>query len=77
MWYQALPSLPTTVAGIAQLSVPVIAVTAGVAFLNEPLTMRLLIASVLVLGGITVCLTARRSVTFALGGLLRRTDTTY
>jgi len=60
MWYRALPSLPTTVAGIAQLSVPVIAVTAGVVFLSEPLTLRLIIAGALVLGGIAVSLTARR-----------------
>ena len=60
MWYRALPSLPTTIAGIAQLSVPVIAVTAGVVFLSEPLTLRLLIAGALVLGGIAVSLTARR-----------------
>lgn len=60
LWYSALPSLPTTVAGIAQLSVPVIAVTAGVIFLGEPLTMRLLIAGTFVLGGIAVSLTARR-----------------
>lgn len=60
MWYRALPSLPTTVAGIAQLSVPVIAVAAGVTFLNEPITLRLLIAGALVLSGITVSLTARR-----------------
>lgn len=60
MWYRALPALPTTVAGIAQLSVPVIAVTAGVVFLSEPLTLRLIIAGALVLGGIAVSLTARR-----------------
>ncbi|WP_375255472.1 DMT family transporter [Yoonia sp.] len=60
MWYRALPSLPTTVAGIAQLSVPVIAVTAGVVFLNEPLTLRLIVAGALVLGGIAVSLMARR-----------------
>jgi drug/metabolite transporter (DMT)-like permease len=60
LWYRALPSLPTTVAGIAQLSVPVIAVASGVMFLNEPLTARLLVAGGLVLGGIAVSLTARR-----------------
>ena len=60
LWYRALPSLPTTVAGIAQLSVPVIAVAAGVLFLAEPLTSRLLIAGVLVLGGIGISLLARR-----------------
>ena len=60
LWYRALPSLPTTVAGIAQLSVPVIAVTAGVVFLSEPLTLRLILAGGLVLGGIAVSLTALR-----------------
>jgi drug/metabolite transporter (DMT)-like permease len=60
LWYRTLHALPTTVAGIAQLSVPVIAVAAGVLFLAEPLTMRLLIAGALVLGGITLSLLARR-----------------
>jgi len=60
LWYRALPALPTTVAGIAQLSVPVIAVGAGVMFLNEPLTARLVLAGGLVLGGIAVSLAARR-----------------
>jgi drug/metabolite transporter (DMT)-like permease len=60
MWYRVLPGLQTTVAGIAQLSVPVIAVTAGVLFLDEPLTLRLVLAGGLVLGGIAVSLMARR-----------------
>jgi drug/metabolite transporter (DMT)-like permease len=62
LWYRVLPQLPTTVAGIAQLSVPVIAVLAGVLLLGEPLTMRLLAAGSLVLGGIGLSLTARRQV---------------
>ncbi|HEV8036949.1 DMT family transporter [Yoonia sp.] len=60
LWYRALPALPTTIAGIAQLSVPVIAVTAGVLFLGEPLTPRLIAAGALVLGGIAVSLVARQ-----------------
>lgn len=60
LWYRVLPALPTTVAGIAQLSVPVIAVAVGVLLLSEPLTLRLLAAGGLVLGGIAVSLTARR-----------------
>ena len=62
LWYRILPSLPTTTAGLAQLSVPVIAVAAGGILLGEPLTLRLLVASALVLGGIAVSLTARRQV---------------
>ncbi len=60
LWYRLLPQLPTTVGGIAQLSVPVIAVAAGVALLGEMLTARLIIAGVLVLGGIAVSLITRR-----------------
>ncbi len=60
LWYRVLPQLPTTVAGIAQLSVPVIAVLAGVLLLGEPVTMRLLAAGALVLGGIGLSLMARR-----------------
>ncbi len=60
LWYRVLPSLPTTVAGIAQLSVPVIAVAAGAVLLAEPLTLRLLSAGALVLGGIALSLLVRR-----------------
>lgn len=60
LWYRILPFLPTTTAGIAQLSVPVIAVAAGGILLGEPLTLKLLAAGALVLGGIAVSLTARR-----------------
>jgi drug/metabolite transporter (DMT)-like permease len=43
-----------------QLSVPVLAAAGGVFFLGEPLTMRLLAASVAILGGIAlVILTGR------------------
>lgn len=54
LWYRVLPQLPTTIAAVAQLSVPVIAVVAGVLFLDEPLTLRMIAAGVLVLGGIAV-----------------------
>lgn len=56
LWYRVLPSLQTTIAGIAQLSVPVIAVAFGVVFLGETVSLRMTIAGVLVLGGIAVSL---------------------
>ncbi|MEJ6397640.1 DMT family transporter [Yoonia sp. 208BN28-4] len=59
LWYLVLPALPTVTAAVAQLSVPVIAVAAGVVFLGEALTTRLVIAGVLVLGGIAVSLLRR------------------
>lgn len=59
LWYSVLPRLPTTTAAIAQLSVPVFAVVAGIILLGEPLTIRLLLAGVLVLGGISLSLVRR------------------
>lgn len=59
IWYAALRGLSRITAAIAQLSVPVIATFGGVAFLNETLSLRLAMASILVLGGIY--LTARQT----------------
>ena len=56
LWYRCLPQLATTTASVAQLSVPVIAVAAGVVLLGEPLTGRLILAGALVLGGIALSL---------------------
>lgn len=52
IWYTALPFLQSTTAAAVQLSVPVIAALGGVAFLDEPLTLRLLAASIAIIGGI-------------------------
>jgi drug/metabolite transporter (DMT)-like permease len=60
LWYRILPALPATMAGIAQLSVPVLTVLAGVALLGEPVTFRFIIAGALVLGGIGLSLITKR-----------------
>lgn len=60
LWYRCLPHLATVTASVAQLSVPVIAVAAGVVVLGEPLTGRLLVAGALVLGGIALSLARAR-----------------
>ncbi|MGH8145978.1 MAG: DMT family transporter [Rhodanobacteraceae bacterium] len=61
IWYTALPFLKSTTAATVQLSVPILAAAGGVFFLGEPLTVRLLIASVAIIGGIAlVILTGRR-----------------
>jgi drug/metabolite transporter (DMT)-like permease len=54
IWYSALPMLKATTAATVQLSVPVIAAIGGVLLLSEPLSWRLLIASIAVLGGIAM-----------------------
>lgn len=61
LWYTALRGLTTATAAIVQLSVPVIAASGGVLFLSERITPRLLLSSVLVLGGIALAVTTRRS----------------
>lgn len=54
IWYTALPQLKATTAATLQLSVPVIAALGGIAWLGEPLTLRLLLASAAILGGIAL-----------------------
>jgi drug/metabolite transporter (DMT)-like permease len=52
IWYSALPQLRTTSAAAVQLSVPVLAAAGGILLLGELITMRFLIASIAILGGI-------------------------
>ena len=62
LWYRVLPALPVTVAAVAQLSVPVIAVLAGIVLLGEALTPRIALAAALVLGGIGLSLRRQRRI---------------
>lgn len=54
LWYAVLPKLDASAAAVAQLTVPVIALAAGIALLGEVLTLRLTLASLLVLGGVAL-----------------------
>ena len=54
IWYTALPALKSTNAATVQLSVPVIAALGGIIFLGEPITLRLTLASIAILGGIAL-----------------------
>jgi drug/metabolite transporter (DMT)-like permease len=61
IWYSALPLLKATTAATVQLSVPLLAALGGVVLLQEPVTLRLLLAALAILGGIAlVVLTAKR-----------------
>ncbi|WP_303909068.1 EamA family transporter [Thiohalomonas denitrificans] len=60
LWYSVLPHLTATRAATVQLSVPVIAAIAGVLILSEAVTLRLVVASVLILGGIGLAVFGRR-----------------
>jgi drug/metabolite transporter (DMT)-like permease len=61
IWYTALPALKATTAATVQLSVPVIAALGGVLLLGEPLGLRLVIASVAILGGIALVIREKRA----------------
>ena len=54
IWYSALSSLKAASAATVQLSVPVLAASGGILLLGEPLTLRYLLASVAILGGIAL-----------------------
>jgi len=59
IWYTALRELSAMRAATVQLSVPVITAFGAVLFLAEPLTLRLGLASVAILGGIALVLAGR------------------
>jgi drug/metabolite transporter (DMT)-like permease len=59
VWYAALPRLAGIRAATVQLSVPVLAGLGGVFFLSERVSMRLVFAAVLILGGIGLAVAGR------------------
>jgi drug/metabolite transporter (DMT)-like permease len=60
IWFAALRGLSATSAATVQLAVPVVAAAGGVLLLAEPVTLRLLVASAVTLGGIGIVVMQRR-----------------
>jgi drug/metabolite transporter (DMT)-like permease len=60
IWYSALPGLKAASAATVQLSVPVLAASGGILLLGEPITVRYILASVAVLGGIALVVVTPR-----------------
>lgn len=60
IWYAALTGLKTMQAAVLQLLVPVIASVGGILFVSEILTLRLIISSLLILGGIFLVVIGRQ-----------------
>ena len=54
LWFAALPQMSRTTAAFVQLTVPVIAATGGVLLIAEPVTLRLVVASIGILGGVAL-----------------------
>ncbi len=61
LWYSVLPQLSATRSATVQLSVPLLAAAGGIALMAEPITPRLSIAALAILGGIGCVLRQRRS----------------
>jgi drug/metabolite transporter (DMT)-like permease len=59
IWYAALRGLKATSAATVQLSVPAIAAIGGVLLIAEPVTLRLVLASIATLGGIAIVFAQR------------------
>ena len=64
IWYKALPALKATNAATVQLSVPVIAALGGIFFIGEPLTLRLVLASIAILAGIALVILEKKQEPF-------------
>lgn len=61
LWYAALAGLSRTQAASVQLSVPVIAALGGLLLLSESLSLRLVVASCVILGGVALAITGART----------------
>jgi drug/metabolite transporter (DMT)-like permease len=59
LWYMALRELSVTQAAVIQLLVPTLAALGGIIFVNELVSLRFVLSSVLVLGGILIVVTGR------------------
>lgn len=61
LWYEIVPRLSPQAAATVQLSVPVIALVAGVLMLGESAGIRILLGAAVVIGGIALALRAPRA----------------
>jgi drug/metabolite transporter (DMT)-like permease len=60
LWYRVLRQIGATQGAIVQLTVPVIAATGGTLLLGEAWTLRLVVSSMLILGGVALAILAKK-----------------
>ena len=60
MWYTAIPAMKAANAATVQLSVPVITALGGVFLLGESISLRMIVASAAILGGIALVIVEKR-----------------
>ena len=63
LWYHVLPQFAGQTAAVIQLSVPIIAIAMGAVLLGEAISLTVIAAAVLVLGGIALAITAPKAPT--------------
>jgi len=54
LWYQVVSRMSGSTAATVQLSVPLLAAAGGILMMHEPITMRLLLTGMMILGGIAL-----------------------
>lgn len=59
LWYSVLPEMSPSTAAVVQLSVPIIAILTGAILLGEAISISILVAAALVVGGIAVAVTSQ------------------
>jgi len=59
VWYIALSALSVTQAAVVQLFVPIIAAIGGIIFASEIVSLRLVLSSIMILGGILIVVLGR------------------
>lgn len=61
VWYKTLPYIDTTTASVSQLAVPVLVVFGGAVFLDETISLRTILASILIIIGILITIKTSES----------------
>jgi drug/metabolite transporter (DMT)-like permease len=61
VWYTVLPALKATTAATVQLAVPAITAMGGIVLLQEPISLRLIFASMAILGGIAFVISQKKA----------------
>ena len=61
LWYSVVPRYSLVGSSIIQLSVPLITAVLAVILLSEPITLRLVLCAIPILGGICLALLARKN----------------
>jgi drug/metabolite transporter (DMT)-like permease len=61
MWYYLLPNMKIITSGILQLLIAPLAILLGVIFLNEELTLKLILSTIIILSGIFIYLKSKEA----------------